>query len=233
MPVDLRLKIWADGTPEPSAWTATTTDTDPLPGMVPGLYCYRSTGTGTLPFTFDDYRVDTSWGRTIANDTFSRVSETSWGAADVGGAWTATGSLPGKTSTDGNRGLLTLASAGGDMLLTGVSAPSARAQMTYTVGGGPASGGRYVAVLLRVQGATGYRFTAWHRPQGDVWALIQRNGTNIVTQDGVIPTWTEGQRFHIKAECVDPTMFSPRAFIGSTPIIRAYVAGQIAQEGLG
>lgn len=231
MPINLRVKIWADGQPEPEAWTLEYSDTDPLPGVTPGLYAYRSTGTGEEPMTFDDYAIEASWGPGLAADSFTRAEGASWGVADMGGAWTATGSLPGKISVSGGQGVITLAANGGEMLLTSVSAPSARSRMTYTVGGGPDTGGRYIALAHRVQGSTGYRLSAWHRPQGDVWALIQKSGTAVAQKVAAIPAWSAGQRFHIKGEAVDPNMFPPRIFIGAVPVVRAYVSGEAVQGG--
>ena len=59
-PTQIRLRAWADGTPEPSAWLLTTTDDTPelqVPGGV-GLQAYlSSSATAPVVAAFDDFRV--------------------------------------------------------------------------------------------------------------------------------------------------------------------------------
>lgn len=233
MTVTLRVKIWPNGSPEPTEWMLTHTDETPPPGVAPGIYYSRSAGAGLDPLRVDDYQVSAAWGTLLGRDTFTRPDASTWGEAEVGGTWTATGGLPGKVSVAGGEGVLAVNGGnGGDMLLASVMAPSSQASLTYTVGPGPEVGATTAGLLFRMQGTTGYRAVAWHRAQGDVWALIQRNGAAVAQKVAALPTWAAGQKFHIRAEAVDPDVFEPRVYIGETVIVRAYVSGEAVEPGL-
>ncbi|MEU4675737.1 hypothetical protein [Micromonospora sp. NPDC023737] len=91
----IRMKVWRDGTDEPSAWTVSVVDTAPL--LTPGQVGLRSTldppNTNVLPVRFMCWHFSVT-GSGIAPaivDTFTRSTSNGWGTADTGQSWTTVG----------------------------------------------------------------------------------------------------------------------------------------------
>jgi len=82
-PVSIRVKVWADGTPEPADWSYTTTDSSDLllrPGAV-GVRAYIQGGVTNAPITysFDDFTataVDAPATAPVADYTWTQPSNT-------------------------------------------------------------------------------------------------------------------------------------------------------------
>src|SRR5947209_20432698 len=72
---EIRLKAWADGQPEPAAWTVDVTDTEPGLQGQSGSVGLRSAWTGTAPtggsltFTFQNFQVAPIAGATPPTNT--------------------------------------------------------------------------------------------------------------------------------------------------------------------
>jgi Lysyl oxidase len=101
----LRMRAWPDGTAEPTTWTVSAVDTTfPDPGAV-GIQAQSFAGSTAAPLiSYDDFVSTGSVGVSppdtftiapsaapIASDSFTRsiTGGVSWGAADVGGTWSA------------------------------------------------------------------------------------------------------------------------------------------------
>ena len=140
-----------------------------------------------------------------ASDSFERTVASGWGTADVGGAWTSTGWNSAAMSVGDGVGTMVLApGAGRDMLLADTSLEDSRTAMTYTLDGSPSTGALYVGVKSRYDDGHAYRSLAWHRGDGSVWLVIQRDDTVLA----VLPTseqWTAGDAFRLRTEVVGET----------------------------
>ena len=99
-PTNLRIKVWQDGSAEPSSWGKTAKNSQPelqTNGYV-GLQTYVSSISTVAPvlYTFDDYAVTdipfiptntptpTPTPYATASDTFTRTTANGWGSADTG-----------------------------------------------------------------------------------------------------------------------------------------------------
>ncbi|MGH9076258.1 MAG: hypothetical protein ACRDY0_02185 [Acidimicrobiales bacterium] len=114
-PTTLSWKIWADGTTEPTAWTATATDGTPGLQAAGGVGVKGYAG-NTTPIGFDVlWATDstpppppppppsqfTCVSSPLACDTFARTATNGWGRADVGGSWTISGNASNWSVTPG------------------------------------------------------------------------------------------------------------------------------------
>ena len=228
MPLIIRAKLWRDGTTEPG-WQIEYTDADPLTGVSCGLWNYRgsSVGSPVASIHFDDYMLHNTRGRLLASDSFSRESASGWGSAEAGGTWTLTGGLPGKATVSGGRGAFALApGGGGTAYLNSVPTATSRSRVTFSPEFGPENGAFYVGLESRVTGTSGYRGSAFMRPNGSVWVLIQRTGETAGYFVLPSTTWAAGQTWHLRSETVDPDERTPFAWIGQRAITRALISGQ-------
>src|SRR5699024_11474504 len=70
----------------------------------------------------------------------------------------------------------------------------------YTLMGSPGNGSVYVGLESRFDGTSAYRSTGWHRADGTMWLLVQRQGTII----GLLPlsgsSWGAGDTFRLRTE---------------------------------
>ena len=69
-PATLRMKVWAEGTPEPSSWQLTTTDATPalqVPGRTTVFHSRASSGSGSNPVVVDNLAVKDLGGPVAPN----------------------------------------------------------------------------------------------------------------------------------------------------------------------
>lgn len=227
MPLIIRAKMWKEGTPEPG-WQIEYTDASPLTGSACGLYHYRGgSGGAEAACHFDDYSLHNTRNRALAADTFTREVASGWGSAETGGAWTLTGGLPGKAKVTGGEGTFTIATGGGGTAyLNAVPTATSRSRVTFTPTSDPAAGAVYVGLESRVTGTSGYRGAAFLRPDGTVWALIQRAGATAGFFILPSTTWAPGETWHLRSETVDPDETAPFAWLGQYAITKALISGQ-------
>ncbi|MHA7264684.1 PKD domain-containing protein, partial [Arthrobacter sp. TMN-37] len=129
-----------------------------------GTYAVKLTVTddaGATNSTSRDVTVTSDGGPAaeLARDAFGRTVTGGWGAADVGGAWTVSGTTS-KYSVDGSAGLMTLpaASSSATVRLDGVSSLTTDTRFTTKLDKAPNGGGAYLTVVGRnVTGAGEYR----------------------------------------------------------------------------
>lgn len=137
----------------------------------------------------------------VAADGFDRVVESGWGTADIGGLWTPMQGKSTALSVKDGAGVIDLvAGQTREMLLDDASVRHSATTMSYSLSGGPESGTVYVGAGSRRTGDVGYRALAWHRADGSVWVVIQRNGTAIASAAVSGMTWSAGTVFHLSTE---------------------------------
>ncbi|ASK67138.1 hypothetical protein CFK39_09520 [Brachybacterium avium] len=190
---------WGDGTPDSQGRTAS--------------HSYAAGGDYEITLTVTDslgssaasaQSVSVTAEVFAASDSFERTVASGWGSADVGGAWASTGWDSAAMSVGDGVGSMVLApGAGRDMLLTETSLTDSGAAMSYTLEGGPSTGSLYVGMKTRY-GADGhaYRSLVWHRDNGTMWLVIQRDGTVLDTQRLSGQQWAAGDTFQVRTEVV-------------------------------
>lgn len=140
-----------------------------------------------------------------ASDGFERTVASGWGSADIGGEWTSTGWNTAATSVGDGVGTMALApGAGRDQLLAETSLTDSGSSMTYTLDAGPSTGSLYIGLKSRYVDGHAYRSLAWHRADGSVWLVIQRDDTVLA----VLPAsgqWGAGDSFQLRTEVVGDT----------------------------
>lgn len=161
-----------------------------------------ATGTTTREVTV----VAPTAGQPFAQDAFTRTVVGGWGASDLGGAWSTTGTAS-QFSVDGQRGLHRMA-AGATLTtaLTGVSSSSTEVRVVVGADKVPTGGGAFVHVQGRRVTATDY-YGARLRLQADgsVQLHVTRgNGSPVagLTLPGLV--FSAGDQMHVRLQ-VDGT----------------------------
>lgn len=158
-PTTLRWRVWADGTPEPTAWIGSTTDAASSlqqAGQV-GVVAYQSSG--AVPFAFGALWASTltspppptlvcASGATVC-DTYNRSVSGGWGTADSGGAWSIAGT-PSNWSVAPVTGSITVSPKGTELgYQSSVSVRDVEILTKVVLPLGPGSANTYAYVLGR------------------------------------------------------------------------------------
>ncbi|MFL0457507.1 PKD domain-containing protein [Brachybacterium paraconglomeratum] len=189
---------WGDGTTSAAGPTASHSYSDD------GEYTITLTVTDSYGSTAETtHSVVVTSEEFVGSDSFERSVASGWGSADVGGAWTSTGWKSAAMSVGDGVGSMVLApGAGRDMVLAGTSLSDSSTSMAYTLDGGPSTGALYFGAKSRYgAGGHAYRSLAWHRADGSLWLVIQRDESVLA----VLPTsmrWVEGDSFRLRTEVV-------------------------------
>lgn len=163
-------------------------------------HTYATAGDRTVRLTVtDDDGATASAERTVtvtsaaaplAADAFGRTLATGLGTADVGGAWTTTGSSS-NYSVTGGQGVLRLPAAGTSAraYLTQPSSTQTDLLTTLAVDKAPTGGGVYASVIgRRIVGAGGYQAKVQLRSTGSVGVSLEQltaTGGEVVLQSQV------------------------------------------------
>ena len=135
-----------------------------------------------------------SVGRTVANG---------WGPADVGGAWSFSGTA---AMVSGGVGRVALPTAGVSRATTlaGVSVTDVDQLVDLTLDKVPTGGGFYVSSVVRKVGSTEFRLRAYLRPTGSTLQLMRVvSGTETVLASGTLPgTYAAGDVMHLRLRVV-------------------------------
>jgi hypothetical protein len=159
---------------------------------------------------------------TVARDTFGRTAANGWGAAELGGAWTAGGSS-GDFAVNGGQGRVTLpaASAGRTIRLAAVSAVDTDVRLDASLDKLPAGSGTNatVSAIARSAGSSDYRLQLRVMASGaaDLRLLrIENFGTTVVAT-APLPglQYTPGSVVHLRLQATGtaPTTLSGRAWL--------------------
>jgi hypothetical protein len=158
-----------------------------------------------------------------ASDTFTRTVNNNWGSANVGGAYTLSGSV-GDYDVTGTTGTIALA-AGSNRLaaLAGVSAQDVELSFRFTTNKNPTGGSHYIyGIVRRVNATNAYRLKVRIAANGAVFvhaaALVNNVETAIGSEVQVAGlTNTPGSFIRIRAQAsgTNPTTIRVRAWAAS------------------
>lgn len=225
----------ADGTISSSAWdfgdgSPAGTGTSPSHSYAaPGTYTVRLTVTdngGATGTTTRSVDVTAPPGPTVyVSDDFSRTVGGGWGAAPTGGAWTVTGTASNYAVNGAAGTIISPAGSGRQTNLTGVSAPSADAVISFGLDKVANGSGSYLSThARRVTGKGSYAAKAQVTSTGSVTlALIQTNsaGAETVIQAPTTITgltYAVGDKLSVRVQAVQtsPTLTTVRAKVWKT-----------------
>ncbi|WP_229669865.1 PKD domain-containing protein [Microlunatus endophyticus] len=209
---------WGDSTSDGSGKTASHT--------------YASAGTYTVKLTVTDdggatdsvsHSVTVSApaaGSVVAKDSFGRTSASGWGSADVGGAWTLTGSAS-QFTVAGGKGTISLTKAGSGpgAQLKSVSAQDVDMSTDVSLDKVPNGGGLSFYIAARNTSAGSVKAVLAYKSTGAVVLQLVRtvNGADTVLGQSTVSgvTATDTVRVRLSAVGSGPTVLSAKAWVAS------------------
>lgn len=188
---------WAFGDGETSTQGPTTTHTYAAPGTYKVTLAVSDSMGRTSTFS----RLITSLASLayVASDDFNRSVVSGWGAADIGGVWTALYGAASAGAVDGSTGKITLSPGNTRyMALRDVSLQDTESSVQFSLSAPPSDGHAYVGISARQSATQKYDTSVWMRNDGSVWLLAEQTGTLLTSKilNGV--TWTNGEVFNLK-----------------------------------
>jgi hypothetical protein len=220
-----------DGTVASYAWDFGDgkTGTGPSPA-----HSYALAGDYTVKLTVTDNQGDTGYvihslsvqSKALARDAFARTISGGFGTADLGGAWTTTGTAA-NLSVDGSaaKAALPTLSAGPGAYLNGISTTDADVSVALSADKVGTGNGVYVWVAARrTSGAGEYRVRVRLRPSGVVSLQLSRTDsanteTAIGTEQTIAGlTYAAGTVLHVRVQAVgtSPTALQAKVWTGAT-----------------
>lgn len=180
-PTTIRWKIWSDGSTEPASWTGSGSDSTSALQSAGGAGVEAYSNTGTAAVAFSNFSAASiaaplpavsCSSPQIACDAFSRTISGGWGAADIGGAWNATGAA--FAVTPGNAVIRADSSAPANFLST-VAVQDVDAEVKISP---PAISNSYVdtALAVRYSAASGTFY------QLSTYYALGSNGNNFTVE---------------------------------------------------
>ncbi|UYG18186.1 PKD domain-containing protein [Brachybacterium huguangmaarense] len=206
---------WGDDSTDGSGRTATHTY------AAAGTYSIKLTVTDSMGSTATKTQQVTVTAVTYAaSDDFSRTVPSGWGAADIGGTWSALYGPAADGSVDGSRGNITL--SGGktrNMALAGLSVRDSEASVQFSLSSPPSQGSSYVGIASRQSASSNYTARVWMNGDGSVWLLAQQSGTDLKVMKMPGLTWTNGEVFHLKTKVsgTSPTTIQAKVWKDGSP----------------
>ncbi|MGO4691631.1 PKD domain-containing protein [Glaciibacter sp. 2TAF33] len=178
-----------------------------------------ATGTATHSAVATDPTTPT----TLATDTFTRTVTNGLGAAEVGGAWTTTGSASQYSVNGAARIRFATAGVTNNAYLTGVSSTATDLTLAFAVDKMPTGSGTYVTVSSRrIVGVGGYQAKVVLRSSGTATlALTQTVGSEVVISPAIVVPGVSvaaGNQLRLRLQTVgvNPTLVQAKVWTAGT-----------------
>jgi PKD repeat protein len=154
----------------------------------------------------------------LARDAFDRTLSAGLGNADLGGAWTATGSAT-RYSVNGTGNVTSVAGSTLTATLGSASSTDTEVQVTASMTQAATGGNHYIAVIGRRVGVNDYRVRLAIGTTGAVTMQLQRNGTTLTS--GVVAGLTmapaDKVRIRLQVTGTSPTTIQAKVWkVGGT-----------------
>jgi rhamnogalacturonyl hydrolase YesR len=153
-----------------------------------------------------------------ASDAFARTVANGWGTADVGGAWSLTGSAS-AFSVSGGTGRMVMSKAGSSVAtyLGGVSSSDTQTQVGVSLNKAQTGGGTYVSVIgRRFSSSTDYRVKLHFEAGGAVVETLERvvSGTEVALKTVSAPvTYATGAVVSVQLQVTGTSPTTLRSMI--------------------
>jgi hypothetical protein len=138
----------------------------------------------------------------LATDAFGRTVTGGWGSADLGGAWTVSGTASNATVASGS-GRLTAAAGVTTAASLGISARDVAFQADVVLQKAPAGGASFVSLGTRMVGSSLYETILYYAPDGTVTLILAAivNGNETDLAYSTLPgTFTAGTSLTVRME---------------------------------
>jgi PKD repeat protein len=185
-------------------------------------HTYANAGTYTITLTVADnvgatasttrqVTVTATSGSTVAKDGFERTLTSGWGSAEVGGAWTASGTTSFYTVSSGTARMNVPAGSTRTETLGSVSSSRTDTTVTFTTDFAPTGGGIFVSAIGRQLGSAAYEGRAWLSASGAVQVQLLANGTTLQAVPVSGLTYSAGQQLSLRVQAVGSSPTTLRA----------------------
>lgn len=162
----------------------------------------------------------------LAQDAFGRTVSNGWGSADVGGAWTLTGTAA-KFQVAGGLGQVVLPPGSTRIAaLKSVSSTATDSQATMALDSVPTGGGNYASMIGREVGTSTYSLKAWVKSTGSVSLVLLRDSTtlNLSTVSGLNYTANAVLNMRLQVTGTSPTTVRAKIWADGQPEPAAWQA---------
>ncbi|NEM91214.1 PKD domain-containing protein [Galbitalea soli] len=228
---DLTASVDGSGSTDPDGWITNWAwdfgDGTTASGAT-ASHSYAASGTYPVALTVTDNSGGTNTvtqqvtvtAAATASDAFGRTVTGGWGAADVGGSYTLSGTAS-YFAVGNGVGSVTLPKAVGYMTqkLTQYSATNTDATVTASLGAPVAGGNAYVSLIARTVSTSEYlaRVVVAPTTNAITLQLLSPAGTIAGKASGL--SYVTGQKLHIRVQAVGtaPTTLRARVWVDGTP----------------
>jgi len=226
--VDGSASADSDGTITSYAWTWGDSTADGSTRQTSHSFSAAGTYQVTLTVTDDDgatgsitkpVTVTSAQTAAYATDAFERNNATGFGTADVGGAWTTSGTAS-AFSTSGGAAKMTHASAATtySAFLNAVSSNDTAVVVDYQLAALPTGASEYASVIARKVGAADYRARVVINPAGAVTLQLQQSSTTLAAvATGVTVNAGSVLRIKVVATGTSPTALKAKVWKATDP----------------
>jgi PKD repeat protein len=137
---------------------------------------------------------------TLAQDNFGRTLASGWGSADIGGAWTITGTASNLSVGNGVGQIKVGAGSTRIAALKSVSSTSTDTTATISLDAVPTGGGSYTDIIGRQVGTGSYTAEVWVKSTGAVFLVLEQGSSLLKSVQVGGLTYTAGAPLKVRVQ---------------------------------